>query len=93
MTDTEKDKAVEQGWFPCIGGEFTKIIGQQQISVNSASAALAYDRSMDRYPDDDEPPEPEDVSTNCGRWDNGRLGKWCVLAGTEFCDWDCPYSI
>lgn len=28
----------------------------------------------------------------CGRWVNGRLGKFCSLAGTEECDWECPYS-
>lgn len=28
----------------------------------------------------------------CGRWANGQLGQQCALAGTEFCDWDCPHS-
>jgi hypothetical protein len=43
-------------------------------------------------------PEPEwdeedeyDPGEECGRWDNGRLDKLCQSAGTEFCDWICPY--
>lgn len=44
-------------------------------------------------PDDDEyDPDDEDHGAECGRWINGKLGKSCTLAGTEFCDWDCPYS-
>lgn len=29
----------------------------------------------------------------CGRWRNGRLAPQgeCLLAGTEDCDWECPY--
>ena len=28
----------------------------------------------------------------CGRWRNGKLVSvyYCLQAGTEFCDWDCP---
>lgn len=33
-----------------------------------------------------------DPGEECGRWDNGSLGRHCTLAGTEFCDWECPYS-
>lgn len=33
-----------------------------------------------------------DVGQDCGRWINGRLGRRCTLAGTEFCDWECPYA-
>lgn len=42
----------------------------------------------DEYGDNDGP-EPGD---DCGRWDNGRLTRYCTKAGTEECDWDCPYS-
>lgn len=41
-------------------------------------------------PGDDEP-EEYDPGDECGRWVNGRLGRSCRLAGTEFCDWECPY--
>jgi hypothetical protein len=41
--------------------------------------------------EDDEPFE-YDPGEDCGRWDNGRLGPHCTMAGTEFCDWECPYS-
>lgn len=35
----------------------------------------------------------EDPGEECGRWVNGRLGPWrdCRLAGTEFCQFECPY--
>ena len=41
------------------------------------------------YPDDME--DEYDPGDECGRWDNGRLGRSCALAGTEFCDFECPY--
>jgi hypothetical protein len=28
----------------------------------------------------------------CGRWRNGRLDKHCTKAGSEECDFECPYS-
>lgn len=44
-------------------------------------------------PDDFEPDEPEwDAGDECGRWINGKLSRYCTLAGTEQCDWECPYS-
>lgn len=39
---------------------------------------------------DDEGVEDE---MDCGRWDNGRLISQCRLAGTEWCDWDCPIGV
>ena len=32
----------------------------------------------------------DDESAECGRWNNGHLTRQCRLAGTEWCDWDCP---
>lgn len=49
----------------------------------------------DDYPFDSDDDEDEDGwanGENCGRWINGRLGQSCSLAGTEDCDWECPYS-
>ena len=34
-------------------------------------------------------PEPGE---ECGRWRNGVLGKYCLKAGSEECDFECPYS-
>lgn len=28
---------------------------------------------------------------DCGRWNNGRLTKHCTKAGSEECDFECPY--
>ena len=36
--------------------------------------------------------EDYDPGEECGRWENGWLSRYCSRAGTEFCDWDCPYS-
>lgn len=44
------------------------------------------------FDDDDQPEEEWDAGEECGRWLNGSLGRSCRLAGTEFCDWDCPHS-
>lgn len=33
-------------------------------------------------------PEPGE---ECGRWINGRLTKSCSKAGSEECDFECPY--
>ena len=27
----------------------------------------------------------------CGRWRNGKLAQYCAKAGTEECDFECPY--
>lgn len=31
------------------------------------------------------------VGEDCGRWSNGRLTKYCAKAGSEECDFECPY--
>ena len=38
-----------------------------------------------------------DPGEECGRWDQNAKGGMhpvglCRLAGTEWCDWECPYS-
>jgi hypothetical protein len=42
--------------------------------------------------EEEELTEEEMAGEECGRWINGRLGKYCGKAGTEECDWICPYS-
>lgn len=32
-----------------------------------------------------------DAGEECGRWDNGKLTHNCSKAGSEDCDWECPY--
>jgi len=41
--------------------------------------------------------EERDPGEDCGRWDQNVRGGMlplglCRLAGTEWCDWECPYS-
>ena len=50
-----------------------------------------YDECYEREEDEYDPGE------DCGRWDQNAKGGmlpyyWCRLAGTEFCDWECPFS-
>lgn len=42
--------------------------------------------------DDDELSDEDAAAEECGRWNNGRLMRHCVKAGSEECDWHCPYS-
>lgn len=44
-------------------------------------------------PDCDEPWEMCEchVGEDCGRWSNGRLTASCSKAGSEECDFECPY--
>lgn len=37
---------------------------------------------------EEEGPNPGD---ECGRWRNGKLSQYCAKAGTEECDFECPY--
>ena len=43
----------------------------------------------DAYADwDDDGPEPGE---ECGRWRNGHLDRYCLKAGSEECEFECPY--
>lgn len=35
--------------------------------------------------------DDEDEGAECGRWSNGRLMRSCTKAGSEECDFECPY--
>lgn len=48
-------------------------------------------------PDEEEPEEKYDPGEECGRWDQNAKGGMhpvglCRLAGTEWCDWECPHN-
>jgi hypothetical protein len=47
----------------------------------------------DYYEDDDcyEDDDDYDPGEECGRWINGRLSHSCTKAGSEECDFECPY--
>jgi len=54
-------------------------------------------KTMDELDEIDEAAfdDEDDPGQDCGRWDQnakGGMSHQCRLAGTEFCDWDCPYS-
>lgn len=46
------------------------------------------DADMESSAMDDDGPEPGE---ECGRWRNGRLSQYCLKAGSEECDFECPY--
>jgi hypothetical protein len=46
------------------------------------------DDEMLRDDDQEDDPEPGE---DCGRWSNGRLTESCSKAGSEECDFECPY--
>ncbi len=42
--------------------------------------------------------DEDDCEAECGRWDQNAKGGMlpyynCRLAGTEFCDWECPFAV
>lgn len=49
------------------------------------------DDYLDEIDQDDFDEDDYDPGEECGRWDNGRLTHSCTKAGSEECDWECPY--
>lgn len=41
--------------------------------------------------DDEQDEDGYDMGEECGRWTDGRLDHSCTKAGSEECDWECPY--
>lgn len=56
---------------------------------NPGTTAPDDDRSADDVEDRDDDVDPGE---ECGRWNNGRLMPHCRKAGSEECDWECPYG-
>lgn len=50
------------------------------------------DNPLDWEFEEDFPEDGPYEGEECGRWINGRLGRYCTKAGSEECDWECPYS-
>lgn len=47
----------------------------------------------DAWEEQEEVDEEDIQEAECGRWDNGALVSSCRLAGTEWCDWECPIGL
>jgi hypothetical protein len=75
--------------FACRGYSAT----EGRIPIAELSGEWKHDAAAHRAEDEDYYSEEDeyDPGDDCGRWDNGRLSKYCSLAGTEFCDFECPY--
>lgn len=54
-----------------------------------------YDRGMccggECFADRDDELDGPEPGEECGRWVNGRLGRYCSKVGSEECDFECPY--
>ncbi len=46
----------------------------------------SHDYADDLDPDEDD--EMAEAEMNCGQMADGQ----CMLAGTEYCDWECPFA-
>ena len=57
---------------------------QPQWPQDRIDEELSFD-DMSSLNDQHEPGE------ECGRWRNGKLAQYCAKAGTEECDFECPY--
>jgi hypothetical protein len=66
------------------------ISGCSDGDVEHFCSPKCFNDSCDYHDDED---EDSDREADCGRWRNGRLVPQCSLAGTEWCDWDCPIGI
>lgn len=62
----------------------TKSILQRRIAERKEYAECNYD-DADEFTDDD---AIEELMGECGQDRNG----YCSLAGTEYCDFECPFS-
>ncbi|HHV70012.1 MAG TPA: hypothetical protein GXX48_20615 [Ochrobactrum intermedium] len=66
-------------------------ISIDHLEINEHFVMSDYEPYHDYEPGDDFSDEL-DTGDACGRWTNGKLGEHCTLAGTEFCDWQCPHN-
>lgn len=48
---------------------------------------------MDYDQDEFDPDSELDLEDECGRWNDGGLSRQCRLAGSEWCDWQCPIGL
>jgi hypothetical protein len=63
------------------------------MSKDTIAGVMSGDWPQDRIDAEMLNYEDGDPADECGGWINGRFS-WhdCQLAGTEFCDWDCPFA-
>lgn len=60
------------------------------FATNREAAALGL-TSCPGPAENDAADEPDEPGEDCGRWCNGKLDRYCAKAGTEECDFECPY--
>lgn len=62
-----------------------------RVCAASGTEPAISDSELDEMLDDELEDQGDWPGGICGRWDNGRLTNSCSLAGTEDCDFECPY--
>lgn len=76
----------------CVTDLEAAAIGMNECEAPSPKAANENAQIEDHLYEDDESDEDEDNwedEANCGRYPGSR---GCSLAGTEYCDWSCPFN-
>lgn len=59
-------------------------------AANENAVKMTQDQIDNEMLSDEVDDGEDDLSAECGRWNNGYLTGQCRLAGSEWCDWDCP---
>lgn len=86
-TDLRDARDYEEG----LCGRVYRVCGACIKRVNDEAQA-ELDAMDDGYYDfDDCDDDDYDPGEDCGRWRNGVLVHDCLNAGSEWCDWECPY--
>jgi hypothetical protein len=67
----------------------TKRITENANREKEQAMIERWNEETGEFEDESDGPEPGE---ECGRWNNGRLMQTCMKAGSEECDWECPYS-
>lgn len=72
----------KQATAPPVGTELTKVVAKPFSEWTQEEI----DEELFQFERDNPDPGEE-----CGRWSNGRLTNSCSKAGSEECDFECPY--
>ena len=100
MTPEQEKELYRSRWLSCVTPEEAQrlreaaALGEHECAPPTPKPANDIHLTQEQIDDsciavDDEDYDPGE---ECGRWENGWLSRYCSRAGTEFCDWDCPYS-
>lgn len=61
---------------------------KNSLLYNAGDTCICGVYGCGQYPPKEDGSEPGE---ECGRWSNGHLERFCAKAGSEECDFECPY--